>query len=237
VAAAAAVFLSFTDAFGLDVLPLGARLLYWLALLGAGQALGAWLWRVTERLPFTAGRPVATAALNCIILSIPGSVAVWLVTSLALSQPPRLGHLPDFVLPVLIVAAAMAAINLLRDRRPLETHAPPADAGSKPERPAIFARFPPKLRGAALYAVEAEDHYIRLHTSAGSDLILLRLSDAMSQLRGIEGAQVHRSWWVAKDACASAQHDGGKLVLVLRDGTKAPVSRSFVRALRDAGWF
>jgi DNA-binding LytR/AlgR family response regulator len=128
--------------------------------------------------------------------------------------------------------AAMVAINLLVQRRPLETHAEIA-----PARPApILARLPLKLRAATLYAVEAEDHYIRLHTSAGSDLVLLRFSDALAELQGIEGAQVHRSWWVARDAVSSSRRVDGRLVLVLRNGTETPVSRTFTRALKEDGW-
>jgi hypothetical protein len=234
-AAATAVFLAFTDAFGLDVLPLGVRILYWLVLVGCGQLLGMSIWRLSERLPFAARRPLLTAALNCLVLSVPWTVVAWLATSLVLSQPLRLDRLPGFVLPVLVVAAAMAGLNAVLNRKPLETHRDVARAPAA--RAAIFARFPPKLRPAALHAVEAEDHYIRLHTSAGSDLVLLRFSDALAELEGIEGAQVHRSWWVAKDAVTATARDGGKLLLVLRGGAKAPVSRSFVRALRAKGWF
>jgi DNA-binding LytR/AlgR family response regulator len=142
--------------------------------------------------------------------------------------------LPILYLPVLVVVAAMVVINLLVQRQPHETHAKePLDA-TQPVP--ILARLPPRLRGAALYAVEAEDHYIRLHTSAGSDLVLLRFSDALAELRGIEGAQVHRSWWVAREAVVSSRREDGKLLLVLRGGTEAPISRSFTRALRDEGW-
>ena len=94
-----------------------------------------------------------------------------------------------------------------------------------------------KLRGAALYAVEAEDHYLRVHTDRGSDLILMRLSDAVSELEGIEGAQTHRSWWVAKDAVADVSRGDGRATLVLKDGAHAPVSRTFARALRAEGWY
>jgi LytTr DNA-binding domain len=233
-AAAAAVFLAFTDAFGLDVLPLGARILYWLVLVGFGQILGALIWPLSERL-LPAARPLLIAALNCLVLSVPCTVVVWLATSLVLSQPLRPERLPGFVLPVLVVAAAIAGLNTVLNRKPIETHEDVARAPAG--RAPIFARFPPKLRPAALHAIEAEDHYIRLHTSAGSDLVLLRFSDALAELEGIEGAQVHRSWWVAKDAVTATARDGGKLLLVLRDGTKAPVSRSFVRALRAKGWF
>ena len=71
-----------------------------------------------------------------------------------------------------IVTAGMTALNFLVQRRPPETHAAPAGAPG----PRFLDRLPMKLRGAELYAVEAEDHYLRLHTARGQDLILMRLS-------------------------------------------------------------
>jgi DNA-binding LytR/AlgR family response regulator len=94
-----------------------------------------------------------------------------------------------------------------------------------------------KLAGSTLFAVEAQDHYLRLHTSRGEDLILMRLSDAIAELEGIEGARTHRSWWVARAAVVSAERAEGRATLTLPTGAIAPVSRSYVRPLRDAGWF
>ncbi|MDB5460698.1 MAG: DNA-binding response regulator, partial [Caulobacteraceae bacterium] len=91
--------------------------------------------------------------------------------------------------------------------------------------------------GGELYAVQAEDHYLRLHTSRGTDLILLRLADAVAELEGIEGAQTHRSWWVAKAAVTDVRRADGRATLTLRNGVEAPVSRSYTGALRDGGWF
>jgi DNA-binding LytR/AlgR family response regulator len=132
-----------------------------------------------------------------------------------------------------MVSAAMTALNYLADRDPPRTHAAVKDASP----PAFLERFPAGLRGAALYAVEAEDHYLRLHTSQGADLILMRLSDAIAELEGIEGAQTHRSWWVARGGVEDARRGDGRATLTLRDGAIVPVSRTYVRALRQAGWF
>ena len=98
-------------------------------------------------------------------------------------------------------------------------------------------RLPLKLRGAEIWAIEAEDHYLRLHTSKGQDLILLRLADAISELEGVEGAQAHRSWWVARDAIVAAERGDGRATLTLKDGSQVPVSRTYARTLRELGWF
>ena len=108
-----------------------------------------------------------------------------------------------------------------------------------PRRPPpirFLDRLPEKLKGGTIYAVQAEDHYLRLHTSKGTDLILMRLADAIAELEGIEGAQTHRSWWVAKDAIAEVKRADGRVALALRGGAEAPVSRPNVKALRESGW-
>ncbi len=115
----------------------------------------------------------------------------------------------------------------------MATHA--AAPGGSP--PAFLKRLPPKLRGAELYAVEAQDHYLRLHTSRGSDLILMRLADALEELEGLEGARTHRSWWVAREAVQGARREGARAVLQLPGGREAPVSRTYLQALRQDGWF
>ena len=102
--------------------------------------------------------------------------------------------------------------------------------------PKFLDRLPLKLRGGEIWAVEAEDHYLRLHTSKGQDLILMRLADAVAELDGIEGLQVHRSWWVARDAVADIARGDGRATLTLQDGSQVPVSRTYAKVLREKGW-
>jgi DNA-binding LytR/AlgR family response regulator len=129
-------------------------------------------------------------------------------------------------------ALVMTALAFLV-RPSTQTHAAPASAPP----PKFLARLPPKLQGGELYAVEAEDHYLRLHTSLGQDLILMRLADAIAELDGLEGAQTHRSWWVAKAAVSDVERGDGRATLTLKNGAEVPVSRGFARQLRAAGWF
>ena len=141
-----------------------------------------------------------------------------------------LRNLPVLFLAVLAVSLAMTVINMLIEtRRAAITLADPAP-------PKFLERLPLKLRGAEVWAVEAEDHYLRLHTSKGQDLVLLRLADAIAELQGIEGMQVHRSWWVARDAIADAKRGDGRATLTLKDGAEVPVSRTYAGLLRERGW-
>jgi hypothetical protein len=45
------------------------------------------------------------------------------------------------------------------------------------------------MRSLDLGHIEVEDHYLRLHTNLGSDLILLGLSDAIGELDQAIGRQ------------------------------------------------
>jgi DNA-binding LytR/AlgR family response regulator len=233
IALAVGLFLGFSGAFGSGDAPLSTRLPLWIGLMLVGAAMGSILWRITERLPLFENRPLVTSALLAVVMTGPMSLVVWWVVSTIYGLPLRLGTFLYLIPAVLMVSGVMMVLNLLAQRRPPETHA--AAEGEAPAR--FLERLPLKLRGAELYAVEAEDHYLRLHTSRGSDLILMRLADAVAELEGIEGARTHRSWWVAKDAVVDARAADGRAVLTLKDGAEAPVSRTYARSLKQARWW
>lgn len=237
IAALAAVFMALTGAFGMEGVSLVRRLAYWLAVLGLGTTFALGLRRGVARSPALEDRPWLGGVVVVLVMTPPATMAVWAITHLAFA---RRGPGPlQLVLPVALVSAAVMAVNLLAHRRPVETHAaPPAPDPAAAAPPLRFLeRLPPKLRGSALYAVEAQDHYLTLHTSRGSDLILFRLADAVAELDGLEGAQTHRSWWVARDGYTQARRTDGRAMLTLKSGAEAPVSRTYVKTLREEGWF
>ncbi|HLY78524.1 MAG TPA: LytTR family DNA-binding domain-containing protein [Caulobacteraceae bacterium] len=183
-------------------------------------------------------KPWAAALAIAFSVTLPVGVAVigWLVLlrHKSLTLDLVVGVLPS----VFGTALVMTALSFLVRRGSTQTHAAPPNAdGSSAPPPKFLARLPEKLRGAEIFAVEAEDHYLRLHTSLGQDLILLRLADAIAELDGLEGAQTHRSWWVARAAIAEVERGDGRATLTLKDGAEVPVSRGFARQLRAAGWF
>ncbi|WP_309628364.1 LytTR family DNA-binding domain-containing protein [Brevundimonas sp.] len=235
IAAAAGVVLAVSGAFGMIDAPLWLRLVYWVPVMLAGALWGQVCSRLIDRWIDMDERPwLAVAALTAAITG-PVSFMVWFVTGVVFEgEPYPLSTLPLMVGPVLTITAVMSAINVFLSRaQPVQTHA--GSAGSAPAR--FPDRLPMKLRGAAIRAVQAEDHYLRIHTDRGSDLILMRLSDALEELEGLEGSQTHRSWWVAKDAVRDVARGDGRATLTLDGGVTAPVSRRYARALREAGWY
>ena len=97
------------------------------------------------------------------------------------------------------------------------------------------ARLPHRIAGDLL-CLRIEDHYLRIHTTAGNALILFRMKDAVAELAGARGMQVHCSYWVARDAVERAERMGRQTTLTLGNGLRVPVSESFLPAVRAAGW-
>ena len=66
----------------------------------------------------------------------------------------------------------------------------------------------------------------------------MRLSDALDELQGLEDAQTHRSWWVARDAVRDVARGDGLATLTLDGGIAVPVSRKLRQGTSgDAGWY
>ena len=85
-------------------------------------------------------------------------------------------------------------------------------------------------------ALQAEEHYVRIYTSDGSELVHCRFGDAVKQMPVELGLQVHRSWWVAESAVQSARRGSRRWRLHLLSDIDVPVSDSYVAAARERGW-
>lgn len=202
--------------------------------------LAAWFGTIEpiDRWP-VAGR----MALVGFLAAIPGTVEVILVHSWLGRPIPWLAApfiFPDNAFLTIVIAVVIGLFVEQRLHARADTERARVAALPQPEAPHasapdFFRRMPPVL-GRDLLALEMEDHYLRIHTALGSDLILLRLRDALAELGSDRGLQVHRSWWVAQGAVASVDRGGGRVALVLRNGLRVPVSKSFRDVVKEAGW-
>lgn len=137
-----------------------------------------------------------------------------------------------------LTLAVMIPVSWFFFRRAMEAEIqalsmPPMPAGAADS--AFHRRIPLSL-GRDLHALQAEDHYVRVYTAVGDDLVLHRFSDAVEELSAHDGLQVHRSWWVARAGVAQAVRRDRKVWLRLKNGVEAPVSRTYLAAVREAGW-
>ncbi len=116
---------------------------------------------------------------------------------------------------------------------PAPAEVPEGDETPTPE-PALLSRLSDSFAGPIL-ALQSEDHYVRVHGENTSELILMRLRDAIAEMDGVDGEQVHRSWWIARDAVASAEPSGRSWAITLKNGEVAPVARDSVERLQSEG--
>lgn len=231
------VFLAVTGPYGTALEPTLARYAFWLAIVVAGGLIGIAVDGVVGRWVRKDWlRLVATAAVMTPPIAFLVLVAMIVV----------LGHDHGFSLviflhllwQVFVISLAVMGLRMLVRRPPeriVETRtivAPPL-----PDAEARFrSRLSAKRRAARLLALEAYDHYVRVHTDAGVELVSVRFSDAVAELAGAHGFRVHRSWWVSASAIKAARWRRGRGELELEHGLTIPVSRTGAPLLRAAGW-
>lgn len=232
--------------FGSYAAPFGLRLLFWLLQMIGGYALFMPAMRAATVAAARLQLPAAALwAAACALASAPMTAVVWVANGLWEAQGrPTLDAAVTLYGEVLVVAAIACTVLWFvtaSRRRPvavtamLVTTVPAASPLPRPS-PRLADRLPPHLSGDIL-ALEMEDHYVRAHTPRGSHLLLLRMRDAVAELDGAAGAQVHRSWWVARGAVTGVARDGRNVRLKLGNGLEAPVARALAPALKAAGWW
>lgn len=82
-------------------------------------------------------------------------------------------------------------------------------------------------QGAEILKVSADGHFVEVKTCSKDYRTRLRFSDALTEIEGLDGIVTHRSHWVARDAILGWMPDGVKPVIVLRDHTLVPISRTY----------
>ena len=132
---------------------------------------------------------------------------------------------------VLGVTLAVTGVSLLSLRHQLQENPEAIEALAT-----FCAKLPPDLAEATIYAIGAEDHYIRIYTDVGDALMAGNFGEAMSSVKSLNGARVHRSWWAADIAVDSLDRAGGKWKLFLKKNLMVPVSRNYRPEVRAKGW-
>lgn len=230
------LLMGFLGPFGSDRAPTGLRYAYWMmCMVGGGVVAIGGDMILQRRITKTWQRVLV------------GSVALTPFVSLIvlLSEHWVMGGRLDWqgftnllwqVWPILLAVIAVQALIWHRPASEVQTRtiiAPPL-----PEAEAQFRRrLSAKRRSAKLLAIQAQDHYLMVHTDAGDEMITMRFADALSELEQAHGWQVHRSWWVSADAVEAVRWQRGSARLTLAGGLCAPVSRTYGPTVKAAGWF
>jgi hypothetical protein len=231
------LLMGFLGPFASERAPIVWRYVYWMICMVGGGLIGvladellslrmAATWRRVVVVSVLATPPVSLLVLTTEHLLM-GGVFGW---------PGYLRLLLWQVWPILL--AVMVVRALVWRRLPARVETRTVIAPPLPEAEAAFRRrLSAKRRGARLIAVEAHDHYLKVHTDAGAELVTLRFADALDELARVHGWRVHRSWWVAADAVEGVRWRRGAGEMCLVGGLMAPVSRTYAPVMKEAGWF
>ncbi|MDG2045318.1 MAG: LytTR family DNA-binding domain-containing protein [Maricaulis sp.] len=243
--AAVGLFFGLAGLFNTSEAPLNYRLGYWLPVMMFGGIivmLSELAWNRLSALPL---KSAAASFIAVTVIATSGECFV-----VALFDGPHDVTMPNYYyigqlwLNVVIVMIPMVAmmrvlrIFLLRPRVTSESSVVSPDPSNQSiEIPSLISsRLRAPLRTSTLHAIQAEDHYIRIFTADGDDLIKMRFADALSSLQTYPGFRLHRSWWDAEAAIQGARFKNGRGQVSLTGNVTAPLSRTYAGELREAGW-
>jgi len=230
---AVGLFLAFLNPFNsVTHLPFWQGAIYWVSLIYIGalsSEFGQWLLKKVRPDP----GPLSMMAISAVFSASLVTVCLLFLEYITRGPVP-LVYWPNVFGLVFVISVAMSGLGFLLSMAFDDTA--PKDTQNTNPTETFMARLPVKYRTATLYAISSEDHYLRVHTSIGEELILMRLADAERELSGADGLRVHRSWWIAKHGITDERKDSGRSFLVLPSGTEVPVSRSYRPKAKEAGY-
>jgi len=221
---AAIVLATITGAFGTIAMAYPARLGFWSLLIGWNIA--KWIvwfaWRVRRPRDWRRAAAIGALVINLPLpLEIPLALRLFGVSTAI--DPAR-----TWIEAAAISVTLFVALFLARRAGPAKAVIP-ADTGI------LFRAGVRDL--AEVHGLRAEDHYCRVHLGDGRTLLVLaRFADLRAELAGIDGEQVHRGAWISAAGMDGAVRDGRAWRLVLADGTRLPVSDTYLSAVRGRGW-
>ena len=202
----------------LESLPAGIRLIYWGVIILTTCIIAAWM----QTLMF-AQNWLTLSKISCVSLVF-GLLASGIVISISLSVLLPIqeypGHfelfLSSFPANTLIFLCVSFILRSLSNTEKEVVH----------ERPALFKRLKTYPHAQKIISLSAQDHYVEVTSNLGSEMCLMRLSDAIEEMEPEKGFQIHRSHWVAKSAVVKLEAQGAAGQVELTDGRRLSVSQS-----------
>jgi hypothetical protein len=244
--------LVFAGPFGTLALPFPRRLAYWFLIVTLDATLGIFFVTGTVRALVQIMPPVFLRILaGGLVTAFPIALSRVLIEGLVLGVPINAIEWPHIWVSTAAISLGISAIFALARTGRQATVSQPSGASTTgappvaPESSALTSSPAPALSsfldrlpahlGRDLLYISMQDHYVDAHTRIGHALVLMRLADAIRELDPASGLQIHRSHWVARGAIDRVDRRDGRLTVVLSDGTRLPVSRSYVDAVKAAG--
>ncbi len=220
----AGLFLTIIAPLGTSYLGFGERLVYWV-----GLCLAGWVGGFLSESIIDKYLPTLTTSWQVLIVSL---VAALFVYTALYTFFPHLHTSLSLIsfLYVLVISLAITSVGHAFKKN----HS--VNVSNESKVPALIDRLPVEMRDAEIYAISAEDHYVKVHTSKGHTMILMRFKDAVRDASPLKGLVTHRSWWVAEQGVKSIKKKSRSADLTLKNDEIALVSRNGLKAIRESGW-
>ena len=209
------------------------RALFWLSVVTVSALFSLFLhFALRHFAPELAPRyaPVLAAVVATAVL---GPLLYVLITVILPQGVPQQRSFGEILLLVAALKLGRSALRFAEDPTP---EAPAQEAEPEDSAPPcrLLQRIDPAARGS-LWSISVRDHYVDVTTSAGTTSLLMRLADAIAETEPVEGAQIHRSHWVAWAAVTAVEREGAKVFLRLQNGARVPVSKNHRDKLEQRG--
>lgn len=216
-----------TGPFGTYVgLALAERVVYWTFVVVGTFFVASFSLSLADRwLSRRIASQIAVGAIGALAAAIPISMLVF-VAGTVFGMAPRAMDVANHYAQAAAITFGLTLLFSMLERNKTK---PSALA-----TPSILDRLPETKRGA-LVRIGVHDHYVDVITDQGRHLVLMRLKDAIGETAPEDGLRVHRSHWVAKRGIEGSQRKHGRLFLRMTDGTTVPISRTYLKAARQAG--
>jgi hypothetical protein len=202
----------------LEALPSGFRLIYWGLIVSTTSVLAMWLHSLFRH--WDGAKVLLIAVVSIGFGFLVAGIVVLLSVSLLNPIDRYPGHIklisysfPSAVVIFLLSALVMRTMSVSKNF-------------SKEKRPALLERLERFPHAKHVLSLSAQDHYVKVTTDIGSELCLMRLSDAIAQVKPTIGFQIHRSHWVAKSAIREIDNNGTASKVHLIDGRSLSISHS-----------
>jgi len=242
----AGVFIGFLAPFGMDTIPVIISISYWCVVCLSGYLIYSPIIFVGENImKNTIGIYGIRVAISAFVASILMSFAVpiigWMFFDFAInfsnqflnvfSKTIVIGGVLTFI-SIARVHFSEQKIKLNDSIKQIEAHENQLKKPNNIDIEKLTSQIPIEKRGKVL-CLEMSDHYVKVHTTKGHHLVLMRFKDALDILQGYPGFQTHRSWWVAEESIKQVVKEGRKTVLLLQNEIHAPVSKTYAEKVKN----
>ncbi|SLN38886.1 LytTR family DNA-binding domain-containing protein [Pseudooctadecabacter jejudonensis] len=230
----AAVILTVMAPFETDrTMRAAPRLAYWVILVATTYSTGFFANMFATLLAGPDAPVWKKAALGATLTSLGVFAVVYVLNGLAFDFWASGAIAVEGFINVAVIASIISVIFHMIDAGTGPAPDSPA-LSTDHARPALLDRVPLDKRGT-LVSISVEDHYVRVRTTKGEEMLLLRLGDALREVPQDAGLHVHRSHWIATDQVTAAVRKGDGALLSMTHGPDIPVSRANVAKLKEAG--